>query len=156
MIKILFVCLGNICRSPLAEAIFNKKVNSAGLSNKIISDSAGTGNYHVGKNPDPRSIDVARKHKIPIHHKGRQITINDASAFDYLIAMDESNKRNIIHLMGQNPEGLLLMRDFDEVEKGGDVPDPYYGGQDGFENVYQILDHSLDNLLKFLIDKYKL
>ncbi len=156
MIKILFVCLGNICRSPLAEAIFQDKVEKAGLKNQILCDSAGTGNYHIGENPDRRSIEVAIRHDIRIKHKGRQIQVHDAKEFDYIVAMDASNFRNIIHIIGENPESLLLMRDFDHLSKGSDVPDPYYGGDDGFENVYQILNRSLDSFLQFVKKEHNL
>lgn len=152
MKKILFVCLGNICRSPLAEAIFDAKVKSKGLEGTFSSDSAGTANYHIGSAPDPRSVEVAKKHGIPINHKGRQISMQDSKEFDYILAMDASNFRNIIHALGEKPEGLYLMRDFDPENKGADVPDPYYGGQNGFEDVYQMLDRSIDELIDFISD----
>jgi len=156
MIKVLFVCLGNICRSPLAEAIFKKKLKESGLSGKISADSAGTANYHVGEDPDPRTIEIAEKHHTPIAHKGQQFKKSHQQAFDYLIAMDRSNYRNMIQEMGQEPENLFLMRDFDPMGKGEDVPDPWYGGMDGFEQVYQILDRSLDQFLQFLKEKHHL
>ena len=150
MKKVLFVCLGNICRSPLAEAIFNEKVKQKGLSDQLISDSAGTANYHIGKNPDQRSIDVALKHNIPIKHKGQQFTKEHIKQFDYLIAMDNSNLQNMVIEIGNQPNKLFLMRDFDPEGKGMDIPDPYYGGLNGFENVYQMLDRSVEELIKYL------
>lgn len=155
MIKILFVCLGNICRSPLAEAVFNQKLKERGLENQIKADSAGTGDYHIGEDPDPRSIEVAKRHHVPISHKGRQYAMEDARQFDYILAMDASNHRNIIHTSAAKPEGLYLMRDFEPEDKGADVPDPYWSSEDGFEEVYQILDRSLDAFLEFLMEKHR-
>lgn len=156
MIKIIFVCLGNICRSPLAEAICNQKIKNLGLEKKLSCDSAGTANYHVGENPDPRSVRTALDHGIPINHKGQQFTCSLANQFDYWIAMDHANLRNMIIEFGEKPQNLILMRDFDSENPKTDVPDPYYGGADGFENVYQILDRSIDSFLDFLIEKHNL
>lgn len=156
MKKILFVCLGNICRSPLAEAIFNRKLENEGLSTKLMADSAGTSDYHIGENPDPRTIEIAQKHQTPISHKGQQFKKHHKEEFDYLIAMDHSNLQNMIREMGENPFKLMLMRDFDPKGKGEDVPDPYFGGANGFENVYQILDRSIDEFLDFLRKEHDL
>lgn len=156
MIKVVFVCLGNICRSPLAEAIFNYQIQKRGLDHALSSDSSGTSNYHIGEDPDTRSIEVAVKHSVPIAHKGRQFHYMDGKAFDYIIAMDQSNHRDIIHELGDRHDGLYLMRDFDTNDKGANVPDPYYGGKDGFENVFQILDRSMANFIDFLVEKHRL
>ena len=156
MIKVLFVCLGNICRSPLAEAIFKHKVEKLGLSDRIQSDSAGTSNYHIGEDPDHRSIQVAIRHQVPITHKGRQLHHKDGETFDYILAMDKTNHRDIIHMLADRPEGLYLMREFDEQAKGADVPDPYYGGEDGFEQVFGMLDRSLDVFLNMIRKKHNL
>ena len=157
MKKILFVCLGNICRSPMAEAIFNHKVKEIGLYNALKADSAGTANYHVGDSPDPRTVETLRKKKIFIDHKGQQFKKNHADIFDYLVAMDHSNHSNMIReLQGHRAEKVLLMRNFDAKSKGSDVPDPYYGGLNGFEDVYQILDHSIDNFITFLRKEHQL
>ncbi|WP_370089455.1 low molecular weight protein-tyrosine-phosphatase [Ekhidna sp.] len=156
MIKVLFVCLGNICRSPLAEAIFKEKLKNEQLTHKISCDSAGTANYHVGENPDPRTIEIAIKHGIPVDHKGQQFKNKHKDEFDYLIAMDQSNYQNMVREMGETPSSLILMRDFDPYGKGEDVPDPWYGGMNGFENVYQILDRSLDNFLLHIRNEHNL
>lgn len=156
MIKILFVCLGNICRSPMAEAIFAKKVKDRGLSSKISCDSAGTANYHLGDNPDHRTIKVATLHQVPIQHKGQQFKRADGDSFDYLIAMDASNMRNMLHELSYRHEGLYLMRDFDAEALGTDVPDPYYGDMRDFEEVYQILDRASEEFLEFIIKTHNL
>ena len=155
MIKILFVCLGNICRSPLAEAIFKHKIDKKGLNHAFMADSAGTGHWHVGEDPDPRSIAIAQKNNVPIQHIGRQFSVDDI-AFDYILAMDSHNLTTIMSLLEAQHDGLYLMRYFDDMQKDADVPDPYYGGDDGFQHVYDILDRSCDRLIKFLVEKHKL
>ena len=149
MKKILFVCLGNICRSPMAEAIFNHKIQEKGLSLQFKGDSAGTANYHVGDKPDPRTVDTVEKKGIKISHRGQQFKKFHADEFDYLVAMDSSNQKNMtleLHGLGKK---VWLMRAFDPVENG-DVPDPYYGGINGFDQVYDILDRSIENFIEFL------
>ena len=153
MVKVLFVCLGNICRSPLAEAIFNEKVKSAGLGRVFFSDSAGTSGYHVGERPDTRTVSVADKHHIPIDHFGQLFNTDLANEFDYIIAMDASNQSNIAKLIGQS-DRVMLMRRFDFLFPNADVPDPYYGGSDGFEEVYQILNRSINGFIDFLKENH--
>jgi protein-tyrosine phosphatase len=154
MIKVLFVCLGNICRSPLAEAIFIHKIKSRNLEEKLSTDSAGTSRYHLQEPPDPRTVDVARKHNIPVSHLGRQIDTIDFEKFDYIMAMDRENLDEILALKKyanfQTMPEIYLMREFDNNKSGEDVPDPYFGGNDGFEIVYQLLDQSIDNFLDHL------
>lgn len=156
MIKIIFVCLGNICRSPLAEAICKKKVVDRGWEEKVYCDSAGTANYHVGEKPDHRSVQVAGEHGVPIAHHAQQFTIGLSREFDYWVAMDRDNYRNMMLEMGGESDRLILMRHFDDQHPDTEVPDPYYGGQDGFENVFQILDRSIENFLDFLGEKHGL
>ena len=150
------VCLGNICRSPLAEAICKQKIIENKLESIISCDSAGTANYHVGETPDPRTIEVSENHGVPISHRGQQFKKHHTEEFDYLIAMDQSNKNNMIYEMGADSESLFLMREFDTEGKNQDVPDPWYGGMDGFENIFQILDRSIDELLLFIKTKHNL
>lgn len=147
MKKVLFVCLGNICRSPLGEAIFNHKAD--GL--KMTSDSAGTAAYHVGENPDHRSIEVARKHGVPISHKARKFVAEDFDRFDYVLAMDQNNFDDMKALASGSTDHLFLLREFDPEAQGNlDVPDPYYGGAEGFENVFQMVSRSVDELIKYI------
>ncbi len=159
MIHVLFVCLGNICRSPLAEGIFKRLVEERNLEEKIKVDSAGTSDWHIGDLPDPRAETIAREHGILLDHLGRQLLQEDLKRFDYIIAMDISNYEHIRILYGQgeSPDGqLFLMRDFDDIGKGKDVPDPYYGGDDGFQKVYEMLLRSCTNFLNFIIKKHHL
>ncbi|MFZ9981176.1 MAG: low molecular weight protein-tyrosine-phosphatase [Cyclobacteriaceae bacterium] len=148
--KILFVCLGNICRSPLAEAIFNKRVRDMGLEGQLIADSCGTGSYHIGERPDPRTLASAAKYGIPVSHLCRQLHENDFTEFDMILAMDESNKKNILWKGGEPfSKKVWLMRAFDP-HGGEQVPDPYHGRESEFEEVYQILDRSVSGLIRYL------
>ncbi|GAB3648231.1 low molecular weight protein-tyrosine-phosphatase [Echinicola sediminis] len=158
MIKVLFVCLGNICRSPLAEAIFNHQIKELGLENKFQSDSCGTSDYHIGELPDERSIKCAEQHGVHISHRGRQLCHTDIRDFDFIIAMDKSNRTNIHKLMeayNQQHEQIHLMRDFQNNPDAEEVPDPYYGGEEGFEKVYQILNESIQGLITTLQKKHE-
>lgn len=155
MIKVLFVCLGNICRSPLAEAIFNEKIRKKGLQDAFEVDSAGTGHWHIGKPPDPRSIMIAKKNNIPISHTGQQFS-SDHKIHDYILAMDSDNMQTILQVLGSHHNGLYLIRYFDTDHQDADVPDPYYGGDDGFQNVYNILDRSCEQLIQYLVEKHNL
>jgi protein-tyrosine phosphatase len=137
--KILMVCLGNICRSPLAEGILKSKLPK----DSFTVDSAGTSNYHINELPDSRSIEVAKKHSIDItKQRGRQFTSEDFDTFDLIYAMDTSNYKNIIKL-ARNPEDISKVKFIlDEILNYNlkDVPDPYYGGGNGFDAVYEMLD----------------
>ena len=143
--NILMVCLGNICRSPLAEGILRHKLDERNI--KVFVDSAGTANYHVGDHPDPRSIKSGQKHGIDISKlKGRQFSRFDFDKFDMIFVMDQSNYKDVTSLARNESDKikveLILNRAFPGLNMA--VPDPYYGGDDGFENVYQLLDKACD------------
>lgn len=144
MTKILMVCLGNICRSPLAEGILRAKVDSA----KVMVDSAGTADYHVGNPPDPRSIAVAQTHGIAIaKQRCRVFTSQDFIDFDRIYVMDKSNYANVLALAETQAD-----RDKVQLLLGAnqEVPDPYYGGDDGFAKVYNLIDAACDQIIKTL------
>jgi protein-tyrosine phosphatase len=152
-VKILMVCLGNICRSPLAEGILASKLPK----NKFKVDSAGTGSWHVGHSPDKRSIAVAQKNGLCIdNQKGRQFKTSDFDEFDYIYVMDNSNYNDVIHLAKtpehKNKVQLILNELF--PDENVDVPDPYFGVTNGFDNVYQMLDEVTDIIAKKLIEKH--
>lgn len=152
-VKVLMVCLGNICRSPLAEGIMASKLPQ----DKFFVDSAGTGSWHVGHCPDKRSIETARKNGINIgNQKGRQFKTSDFDEFDYIYVMDNSNFRDVTQL-AKTPEhkakvSLILNELF--PDENVDVPDPYYGTTNGFDNVYQMLDEVTDLIAEKLIKKH--
>lgn len=159
MIRVLFVCLGNICRSPLAEGIFKKLVREAGLEKVIVSDSAGTSRWHIDEPPDTRSIQIAARNNIRLDHLGKQVLRNDLDKFDYILAMDTENLANILKLEvpGRDYRAQVrLMREFDNESTGADIPDPYYGGENGFQHVFDLLEESLQNFLAFLIREHGL
>lgn len=151
-VKVLFVCLGNICRSPLAEAIFVHKVHRKNLEGYFEVDSCGTSNYHIGDTPDPRTIALARKRGVKMDHCARQFTTEDLEDFDYIVAMDRSNYQNILRLSrdAKHAAKVFLMREFDPQGKGEEVPDPYFGGERNFQEVFEILDRSTENFLRHI------
>ena len=143
--KILMVCLGNICRSPLAEGILASKLPQ----DKFTVDSAGTGSWHIGRQPDSRSIAVAKKYQLDISkQKGRQFCIADFDNFDYIYVMDYSNYTDIISLTKDATQKAKVKMILDELypDENVDVPHPYYGISNGFEMVYQMLDEACENM----------
>jgi protein-tyrosine phosphatase len=151
--RVLFVCLGNICRSPLAEAVFKHKVKAKGLDHLFEIDSCGTGNYHIGDPPDPRTVANAKRNGVVIEHLGRQLNDDDLAYFDVILAMDNKNLRSIQSLRSADEfsHKVKLMREFDSSEKGGEVPDPYYGEEKNFQEVFEILNRTADALLEELM-----
>lgn len=150
MVEVLFVCLGNICRSPTAEGVFRAMVEEAGLSAQVRIDSAGTGGWHAGESPDPRSTRVAAQRGYRLEGAARQVRREDFARFDLIVAMDRSNLRRLRELApdAAAAEKLSLLRDHGPpAERGQDVPDPYYGGPDGFDRVLDICEAGCRGLL---------
>ncbi len=143
------VCLGNICRSPLAEGILKSKVDPS----KVLVESAGTGGWHVGELPDSRSIDIAKKHGIDItDQRGRKFSEYDFERYDVIYVMDNSNYRDVLKLANSDSEKKKVKLILNEIFPGEnvDVPDPYYGGSQGFENVFQMLDDACEKIAQKL------
>jgi len=152
-IKILMVCLGNICRSPLAEGLLASKLPK----NNFIVDSAGTGNWHVGKQPDERSIAVAKKNNLDISlQKGRHFSPSDLETFDYIYVMDNTNYNDVIAMAKNEDQKNKVQLILNELFPGEnvDVPDPYYGLQNGFDTVYKMLDETCEVIAKKLLAKH--
>lgn len=147
--KVLFVCLGNICRSPTAHGVFEKKVAEAGLEHLIEIDSAGTGGWHIGKKPDARAISAARQRGYDLTHlRARQANQRDFSQFDIILAMDESNLSDLQLLKPHNFAGTLdLFLSYGSQKEYHEVPDPYYGGSKGFDLVLDLIEDACDGLL---------
>ncbi len=146
MKKILMVCLGNICRSPLAEGILQSKVDK----NKIFVDSAGTEAYHIGELPDSRSINVAKKQGINLtNQRARKFTVSDFDNFDIIYAMDLSNYQNILNFARNKKDTQKVNLILNELypNKNREIPDPYYGGEQEFENVFEMLNEVCDSIL---------
>jgi protein-tyrosine phosphatase len=156
-ISVLFVCLGNICRSPLAEGVFRHALDEEGLTDRFRVDSAGTGSWHVGESPDHRSVRSAATHGVTLTGHARQVQPEDFDRFDYIVAMDQSNLSHLQQYQ-TNVGGdavLYLLREFDpEGGPGAEVPDPYYGGPNGFEEVYKIVDRSCRAFLDHVLDEH--
>jgi len=152
-IRILFVCLGNIIRSPLAQHVFVHLANQAGVGDKYLVDSAGTDNYHVGESPDSRMRRVASDYGLNYDGKARQFSNADFDRFDLIIAMDMNNKSDLLRMVRgfEDKNKIYTMRSFDPEGHSTDgVPDPYYGGVDGFHVTYKIVERSCRGLLNAL------
>ncbi|GLX12818.1 phosphotyrosine protein phosphatase [Pseudomonas straminea] len=146
--RVLFVCLGNICRSPTAEAVMRQRLQQAGLAERIELDSAGTGDWHVGKAPDSRTQQAASRRGYDLSSlRGRQVSADDFARFDLILAMDSANLRDLQRIRPANARAELdlYLRRFELAED--EVPDPYYGGSEGFEHVLDLLEQASDALL---------
>ncbi len=151
--KLLFVCLGNICRSPSAENLMNHLIEQANLSDSIICDSAGTGGYHIGSPPDRRMATAAKRRGIELKGKARQFQKSDFESFDLILAMDRENYRDLLSLdpTGKYRDKVRLMCDFATHHTEKEVPDPYYGGPEGFDQVIDLLLDACEGLLQHII-----
>ncbi len=158
-IKVLFVCLGNICRSPLAEGVFRKAVSDRGLDPYFEIDSAGTGSWHVGEPPDRRMAATAQKHGVSLDgQRARQFSRRDLEYYDHIFVMDKDNLQDVLFLDHDDRSGykVRLFREFDPEPGDYQVPDPYYGGAQGFENVYRIVERTSKRLLDALEKEHAL
>lgn len=160
MISVLFVCMGNICRSPTAEAVFRAKVKQAGLKYKIQVDSAGTHAYHVGDPPDARSTAAAAKRGYDMTTlRARQLSTYDAEQYDYVIAMDHANYSGIVRVFGSAEPGetqrarVRMFLDYATKATETEVPDPYMGGPEGFEHVLDLIDDASEGLLRHITNR---
>jgi protein-tyrosine phosphatase len=152
-VRILFVCLGNICRSPTAEGVMRHLVREHGLEDAIAIDSAGTGGWHVGSPPDERATAAAGRRSIVVDGAARRFSPDDFDEFDLIVAMDADNARDLLALAPSEEAAakVRLLREFDPASDGGgdlDVPDPYYGGPDGFDEVLDMVDAATRGLLE--------
>lgn len=158
-IRVLFVCLGNICRSPLAEGVFRRLVEEAGLQDRIEIESCGTGDWHVGDPADPRMVSTARRYGVSLDaHCVRQFRTEDLERFDHILVMDKRNLHDVLFLDREDRYGhkVRLLRELDPQPGDYQVPDPYYGGPQGFDEVYRIVHRSGQVLLDRLIEEYEL
>lgn len=149
-IRLCFVCLGNICRSPTAEAVMRHLVKEAGLSDRVEIESAGTGDWHVGETRDRRSREVGERRGIPLGGRARQFVAADFARFEHVLAMDQKNLNDLRAMApDEAAQGKVrLLRSFDPLGgEDADVPDPYYGGEDGFDHVFDVCQAACEGLL---------
>ena len=155
--KILFVCLGNICRSPAAEGVFKQKIKERDLEKLFVVDSAGTGGWHVGNLADPRMRETALSRGIELTSRSRKIEENDLYEFDQILVMDKDNLDAVQSLTKDHNNSvnskIKLILNYSKNSQLDEVPDPYYGGQNGFEKVLDLLNDAIDELIDSLIDK---
>ncbi len=153
--KVLFICMGNICRSPSAEAVFTQLINNQGRQGSFVVDSAGTHSYHVGSQPDKRAIQAAKKRNIEMGHlRARQVVAEDYDRFDWLVVMDDDNRMNLENMFPmQAQDKVISMMRFAHNDRYDEVPDPYYGGEQGFEVVLDLLEQASEGLYQFLSEQ---
>lgn len=157
MIKVLFICMGNICRSPTAEGVFRQVVEQASLSDQINIDSAGTHAYHIGSQPDHRAQSAALNRGIDLSsQRGRKVESSDFDTFDYILAMDDSNHSDLQAVANGSADNLHMFLKFAENFSESDVPDPYYGGDQGFEHVLDLIEDASKGLLAHIRDKHSI
>ena len=153
--KIVFVCLGNICRSPLAHALLNHKREKLQIADKIVADSFATSNWEVGNPPDRRSVENARKNGFIYTHSAKQIAGKDIETVDLVLVMDNNNLKDVVALCKGNVELIKKIRpvaDFDPEKELNEIPDPYHGKEEDFQKVFEVLDRTTTHLLQ-LFDK---
>lgn len=158
-IRVMFVCLGNICRSPLAAGIFREKVRQAGLDDHIEVASSGTGDWHVGEQADRRMRQTALRYGCSLEdHRACQFAGSDLDAYDYIFVMDRDNLHDVLYLDREDrfANKVRLFREFDPSPGDYQVPDPYFGGEEGFEHVYRIVDRTAEALLARLVEEHGL
>jgi protein-tyrosine phosphatase len=159
MVRVLFVCLGNICRSPLAEGIMEKQLKEMGLDQEVEVSSAGTGTWHLGHEPDERTHSVAGANGITLNTIAEHVEDKTLEAYDYILVMDENNRSDVesSDIDGANLHKIFLMREFDpEVNELMSVPDPYMGGEADFDGVFNVLNRSITNFIHFLRQQHAL
>jgi protein-tyrosine phosphatase len=154
MVRVLFVCMGNICRSPLAQGVFENVLRREGLEDEVSVDSAGTGHWHVGSPPDERALSAASLRGLDLSaQRARQIAREDCQNFDYILPMDEEN----FHMVSSLCRGSAVVRPFLDFATGSperEVPDPYYGGPDGFEHVLDLVEEASEGLLEDIRERH--
>lgn len=159
MVRVCFVCLGNICRSPTAEGVFRKMVTEAGLASAIAIDSAGTGDWHVGEPPDARATEAAQSRGVVLEGRAQHFTASHFARYDLVVAMDRDNRKNLERIARTEADRakIRLLREFEEpASRVLDVPDPYYGGMDGFAQVFEICERACAGLLDHVRASYPL
>ena len=152
MRSVLFVCLGNICRSPAAEGVMLDVVDNAGLSDAVQVDSAGTGGWHVGNMADSRMRAAANRRGYDLQSRARQVTADDIEQFDLVIAMDQSNLENLKRLAVGRADNIHMLGEYLDADNPPDVPGPYYGGESGFDQVLDMIERACPEILKTLME----